>query len=114
MTIADGSRLLVGDDSTGTNDIVANTLVATAGGADVFRFSTAPNTCSNADVVSDFNPVADGNELENAVFTALAATGALAAAHFVASNTGAATGAKPPGPWPPNTEQTPRFCATRV
>ncbi len=54
-------------------------------GADTFRFTTALGA-GNVDYISDYNVAADTIQLENAVFTGLAA-GALAAGAF---NTGAA------------------------
>jgi Ca2+-binding RTX toxin-like protein len=51
-------------------------------GADSFRFNTLPNASTNVDRVFDFASVDDRIQLENAVFTTLGATGALAAAKF--------------------------------
>jgi Ca2+-binding RTX toxin-like protein len=54
------------------------------GGADTFRFTTAPGA-GNVDAIGDFSVADDTIQLDNAVFTGLAA-GALAAGAF---NTGA-------------------------
>jgi Ca2+-binding RTX toxin-like protein len=51
------------------------------GGADSFLFSTALSATTNVDLVADFNVAADTIQLENAIFTVLAA-GALGADAF--------------------------------
>lgn len=54
-----------------------------AGGADAFLFTTAPGP-SNVDVITDFNVSSnDTIRLDNAIYTALGATGMLAASAFV-------------------------------
>ncbi|WP_442579083.1 M10 family metallopeptidase C-terminal domain-containing protein [Mesorhizobium sp. ASY16-5R] len=58
-------------------------------GKDFFTFSTALGA-SNVDTISDFNAAADTIRLENAIFTALTATGPLAASAFWASTAGVA------------------------
>jgi Ca2+-binding RTX toxin-like protein len=45
--------------------------------ADFFVFATAPNTTTNRDVITDFNHAADTIQLDNAIFAALGAAGAL-------------------------------------
>jgi serralysin len=90
---------------TGTNNISAtgnaanNMLVGNAGnnllnggtgndsltgglGADTFFFNTALNSATNVDTISDFSVPDDTIRLENEIFTALGATGTLAAAAF--------------------------------
>jgi Ca2+-binding RTX toxin-like protein len=52
------------------------------GGADSFLFNTAPNGATNRDVITDFTVPEDTIRLENAVYTALAQTGTLAASAF--------------------------------
>jgi Ca2+-binding RTX toxin-like protein len=59
-------------------------LLTGLGGEDTFRFTTTPGA-GNVDAIGDFNVTDDTIQLENAVFTGLAA-GALAAGAF---NTGA-------------------------
>jgi serralysin len=59
-------------------------------GADAFVFNTALNASSNVDEITDFSHADDTIRLENAIFTALTATGALSSAFFRASSTGAA------------------------
>jgi Ca2+-binding RTX toxin-like protein len=59
------------------------------GGKDTFVFSSALGA-TNIDTVADFSAAADTIELENAVFTKLAATGALANGYFRANATGTA------------------------
>ena len=51
-------------------------------GLDTFRFETAPSASTNLDTIVDFSLVDDTIELENGIFTALTATGALNATSF--------------------------------
>jgi cyclophilin family peptidyl-prolyl cis-trans isomerase len=79
---------LVGGSGNDTLDGGAgNDSLSGGAGLDTFRFSSALNG-SNVDRVLDFNVVDDRLELENAVYSKLTATGALAAANFRASTTG--------------------------
>jgi serralysin len=64
------------------NGGAGNDVISGFGGADIFVFNTALNALTNHDTITDFNVAADTIHLENAVFTALAATGALAAGLF--------------------------------
>ncbi|WP_180940855.1 calcium-binding protein [Sinorhizobium mexicanum] len=59
-----------------------DTLIGGAGN-DTFRFHTALGA-GNVDTIGDFSVVADTIQLENAVFTAFTATGAMSAASFSA------------------------------
>ncbi|WP_442581602.1 hypothetical protein ACSBOB_06315 [Mesorhizobium sp. ASY16-5R] len=59
-------------------------------GKDYFTFTTALDAVTNVDTIGDFNVVDDTIRLENAVFTALTATGALASGFFRANATGTA------------------------
>ena len=59
----------------GGNDVLTGGL-----GGDTFRFDTA--LAANLDNITDFNVADDTVQLENAIFTALATTGVLAAAQF--------------------------------
>jgi Ca2+-binding RTX toxin-like protein len=61
-------------------------------GKDFFVFSSALGA-GNIDTITDFNVADDTIRLENAIFTALTATGALAAAAFQANITGLAADA---------------------
>jgi serralysin len=51
-------------------------------GIDLFVFNSALDMATNVDAIADFNVAADTIQLDNAVFTALAATGMLAASAF--------------------------------
>jgi Ca2+-binding RTX toxin-like protein len=64
--------------------------------ADVFVFN-APNLAANADTISDFESGTDELQLENAVFTALGATGTLADSLFgtITGGPGSYTGVAP-------------------
>jgi Ca2+-binding RTX toxin-like protein len=59
-------------------------------GEDTFNFNTALDAATNVDTISDFNDADDTVQLDNVVFTALAATGALASGFFRANATGTA------------------------
>jgi Ca2+-binding RTX toxin-like protein len=58
------------------------------GGNDIFMFNTA--LAGNIDAITDFNVANDKIRLENAIFTAIAGTGVLTAAQFVANASGTA------------------------
>ena len=60
------------DGGTGTNSLTGGA------GSDIFKFTTK----GHIDTITDFNVVNDTIQLENAVFTALATTGTLAASQF--------------------------------
>ena len=77
-------RLLGG---TGNDTLIGGT------GRDVFVFNSAPNATTNVDTIIDFNVADDMIWLENAIFTALTATGALASTAFVANASGLAADA---------------------
>ena len=51
-------------------------------GADIFRFDSSLNASTNRDTITDFDPLADSIELENAIFSALTVTGPLSGAAF--------------------------------
>ncbi len=74
-------------DGKGSNDTLTG-----GAGVDQFLFTTAPNTSTNYDKITDFNVVDDVIVLENAVFTGLTATGPLASSAFV-NGTAATTAA---------------------
>lgn len=77
----------------GGNDLLAdgagNDKLEGEGGSDIFLFNTALNASTNVDTITDFNTV-DTIRLENAIFTALTATGTLSADAFRANTTGLA------------------------
>jgi Ca2+-binding RTX toxin-like protein len=61
---------------------VGNDTLAGGTGNDVFVFNTALNNSANVDAITDFSAPNDTIWLDNAVFAALGATGALAASAF--------------------------------
>jgi Ca2+-binding RTX toxin-like protein len=61
---------------------VGNDTLAGGTGNDVFVFNTALNNTANVDTITDFSAPNDTIWLDNAVFTALGSTGALAATAF--------------------------------
>lgn len=78
----------------GGNDLLSgglgNDRLHGEGGKDIFFFNTALNAATNVDDIQDFNAAADTIRLENAIFSALAATGTLASGAFRANTTGLA------------------------
>ena len=73
---------------TGFDDVInggsGNDTLIGGAGIDVFRFDSSLNALTNVDHITDFSIAQnDGIQLENAVFTALVTTGALAATAFV-------------------------------
>ena len=78
-----GNDIIVGGDGVDRLFGTFGNDVLTGGtGNDLFIFNTAPNNPTNRDIITDFNLVGDVIVLENAVFTGLIATGALAAGLF--------------------------------
>ena len=67
-----------------------NDLLQGGSGADVFRFNAALDALGNLDSIADFVPGVDQVQLENAVFRALTATGALDPTLFAAVSGGGA------------------------
>ncbi|MFI0843906.1 calcium-binding protein [Mesorhizobium sp. IMUNJ 23232] len=59
-----------------------NDTLSGGAGKDNFVFNTALDDSTNVDTITDFNVAADTMQLDNAFFTALTATGALAASAF--------------------------------
>jgi Ca2+-binding RTX toxin-like protein len=57
-------------------------------GVDRFYFNTALNAVTNVDVIADFSTVDDFLMLDDAIFTAIGATGFLTAARFITVATG--------------------------
>lgn len=99
---ANGDRLLGSSVANvlkglGGNDTLAgglgNDTLSGGSGTDGFVFETVPHGTNNLDTIADFVAADDTIALDNAVFTRLTATGALAAANFRASSTGTAADA---------------------
>ena len=63
------------------------------GGSDNFLFNTTPGA-TNHDTITDFNVGADTIQLDNAIFTALAATGVLGAGLFENTSLGGQSGSE--------------------
>ncbi|MDQ6437194.1 calcium-binding protein [Mesorhizobium sp. LHD-90] len=77
------SQAIIGD--AGANVIKAgggNDTLTSRAGNDVIVFDAAPNDATNVDIIADYDVSADSIHIDDAVFTALAATGALAASAF--------------------------------
>ncbi|HEY0962471.1 MAG TPA: calcium-binding protein, partial [Pseudomonadales bacterium] len=74
----DGNDLL---DGGGDNDNLVG-----GGGSDIFRFSTTPHGTTNVDTIDDFISGTDKLQLDNAVFTAFGATGAIASTSFLSGS----------------------------
>ncbi len=72
------------------NGYAGNDTLTGGNGADTYVFATALNASTNVDRITDFKPVDDTMQLENAIFAALTATGTLAASAFRANATGLA------------------------
>ncbi len=64
------------------NGGLGNDTLTGLGGSDNFLFNTALNASTNFDTITDFSIAADTIQLENAIFTALATGGTLAANLF--------------------------------
>lgn len=86
-----GSNILKG---MGGNDVLkglaGHDTLAGGTGKDTFMFNTALSATTNVDKITDFSVVDDTITLDNMVFTALTATGALSSAAFRANDTGLA------------------------
>jgi Ca2+-binding RTX toxin-like protein len=72
------------------NGSLGNDYLSGGTGVDIFRFNTALNASTNKDTIIDFSLVDDTIQFENAIFTNLLSTGALAAGNFRSSSTGVA------------------------
>lgn len=77
----------------GGNDIIkayaGNDMLTGYSGADIFVFNTALDASTNVDTITDYNVAADTIQLDDAIFTALAA-GVLASGAFRSNTTGLA------------------------
>lgn len=77
-----------GNDS--LNGGLGNDTLIGGTGTDTFLFNTALNASTNVDMIGDFAVVDDTIRLDNAIFTALTATGTLSASLFTANAAGIA------------------------
>lgn len=86
------AQAITGNNGSNTiSGMAGNDTLRGLGGADTFLFDTALNASTNVDTIADFNAAQDTMRLENAIFTALTATGTLSAGAFQANATGLAT-----------------------
>ena len=69
---------------------IGNDTLTGGAGTDAFIFHSTPNATTNVDRITDFSVADDAIWLENGVFTALGAAGALSSAAFVRNTTGLA------------------------
>ncbi len=77
------NNILWGNDGNNVlNGLGGNDTLQGGAGNDSFVFNTALNAVSNVDRITDFSVPDDTIRLENAIFTALTATGVLAASAF--------------------------------
>jgi Ca2+-binding RTX toxin-like protein len=77
------ANVLTGNSGSNTlNGKGGNDTLIGGSGADTFRFDSALNATTNLDTITDFSVTDDTLQLENALFTALTATGTLSADMF--------------------------------
>lgn len=85
------SNVIVGNSG---NNILSgragNDVLIGAAGTDSFLFETAPNASTNFDTITDFSVADDTIRLNNSIFTAFAADGAILSSMFVNDTTGLA------------------------
>ncbi|MBD9372175.1 M10 family metallopeptidase [Rhizobium sp. ARZ01] len=86
---ASGNQINGGSGNDLISGAVGNDILTGGTGADGFLFNTAPRT-DNVDRITDFSVPSDTIHLENSIFTALGAAGALVAAAFRANTSGLA------------------------
>ena len=84
-------RVLGGAGNDRINGGLGNDILTGGTGLDTFIFNTAPNRLSNVDQITDFSLADDTIALENAIFTAFRAAGAITSAMFTSNLTGVAT-----------------------
>lgn len=87
---AGANRLRGGDGNDVLNGRAGNDTLIGGAGSDIFIFNTALNATTNVDIIDDFSAYTDQIWLDNAIFTALTATGLLASTAFVSNWTGLA------------------------
>ncbi|MBC7148418.1 MAG: calcium-binding protein [Rhizobium sp.] len=86
------NRLRGGSGNDVLNGRAGNDTLIGGPGRDIFVFNTALNATTNVDIIDDFS-AQDTIWLENAIFTALPTTGALASTAFVSNTSGLAADA---------------------
>ena len=87
------NRLRGEDGNDVLNGRAGNDTLIGGEGRDIFVFNAALNATTNVDIIDDFSAADDTIWLENAIFTALPTTGALASAAFVSNTSGLAADA---------------------
>ena len=84
-------------EGTSLNDLIfgtnSNDFIFGGAGQDTFVFNTTLNATTNVDTIDDFIAADDTISLDNAIFTALSASGTLSSTNFVTSASGAAVDA---------------------
>ncbi len=93
--LAAKNDLIVGNNNANKiNGLSGNDTLTGGLGSDTFIFNTALNAATNRDTITDFNVAADTIQLENAIFTLLAATGTLASTLFEANSIAGQSGSE--------------------
>jgi Ca2+-binding RTX toxin-like protein len=83
LTGNDFAQTIFGNAGANTvNGKGGNDTLTSGGGNDILVFDTALNDAANVDTITDYDAAADVIHIDNAVFSALTATGALAASAF--------------------------------
>jgi Ca2+-binding RTX toxin-like protein len=86
-----GANVLIGETGRDVlNGGAGNDTLTGGADSDTFFFNSVLNGLTNVDQITDFSAVADTISLDNAIFTALTATGTLSSAAFRSNSTGQA------------------------
>ncbi len=93
--LATKNDLIVGNNGANKlNGLTGNDELIGGIGADTFVFTTALNAATNHDKITDFSVADDTIQLENAIFTLLAATGTLGTGFFEANSIAGQSGSE--------------------